>query len=85
VFVSILLLTTTVAGECIAAVVVVAGKGSPQNFYNLVFPPGKSQGACYYKRTVEALQDAGIKLRRRTGGGMTLERWVNFVHYASGL
>jgi len=52
-----------------------------QNFDNSVFPPGESQGACYYERTAEALRDAAVKLRGRTGGGMTLERWVNFVHY----
>jgi len=54
-----------------------------QDFYNSVFPPGESQGACYYERTAEALRDAVIKLRGRTGGGMTLERWVNFVHYGA--
>jgi hypothetical protein len=54
-----------------------------QNFYNSVFPPGESQGACYYERTAEALRDAVINLRGRTGEGMGLERWVNFVHYGA--
>jgi len=59
------------------------GRHLAQDFYNSVFPPGESQGACYYERTAEALRDAVIKLRGRTGGGMTLERWVNFVHYGA--
>jgi len=54
-----------------------------QNFYESVFSVEESQGACYYERTAEALRDAVIKLRGRTGGGMTLERWVNFVHYGA--
>jgi len=54
-----------------------------QNFYESVFSVGESQGACYYERTAEALRDAVITLRGRTGGGMTLERWVNFVHYGA--
>jgi len=55
------------------------GRRLAQNFYNSVFLPGESQGACYYERTAEALRDTVIKLRRRT----TLERWVNFVHYGA--
>ena len=54
-----------------------------QNFYNSIFPAGEGQGACYYERTAEALRDAVIKLRGRTGEGMSLERWVNFVHYGA--
>jgi len=54
-----------------------------QNFYESVFSVEESQGVCYYERTAEALRDAVIKLRGRTGGGMTLERWVNFVHYGA--
>jgi len=54
-----------------------------QNFYESVFSVGESQGVCYYERTAGALRDAVIKLRGRTGGGMTLERWVNFVHYGA--
>ena len=54
-----------------------------RNFYNSVFPPEESQGACYYERTAEALRDAVIKLRERAGPEMTLERWVNFVHYGA--
>jgi len=55
-----------------------------QNFYNSVFPPGESQGACYYERTAEALRDAVINLRGRMAGEEgSLERWVNFVHYGA--
>jgi len=54
-----------------------------QNFYKSVFSVGESQGVCYYERTAEALRDAVITLRGRMGGGMTLERWVNFVHYGA--
>jgi CHAT domain-containing protein len=54
-----------------------------QNFYNSVFPPGESEGACYYERTAEALRDAVIRLRGRAGEGVSLERWVNFVHYGA--
>jgi len=59
------------------------GRHLAQNFYKSVFSVGESQGVCYYERTAEALRDAVIKLRGRTGGGMTLERWVNFVHYGA--
>jgi len=59
------------------------GQHLAQNFYKSVFPTGESQGVCYYERTAEALRDAVINLRRRKGTGMTLERWVNFVHYGA--
>ena len=60
------------------------GRRLAQNFYNSVFPLGESQeGTRYYERTAEALRDAVIVLRERTGAGMTLERWVNFVHYGA--
>ena len=35
----------------------------------------------YHARSAKALQDAVRKLRRRNG--VTLERWVNFVHYGA--
>jgi len=54
------------------------------NFYDSVFPPGESQGACYYERTAEALRDAVINLRGRIAVEEgSLERWVNFVHYGA--
>jgi len=59
------------------------GRDLAKNFYKSVFSPAESQGVLYYERTAEALRDAVIKLRRRRGRGMTLERWVNFVHYGA--
>ena len=59
------------------------GRDLAKNFYKSVFSPAESQGVRYYERTAEALRDAVIKLRRRRGRGMTLERWVNFVHYGA--
>jgi CHAT domain-containing protein len=54
------------------------------NFYKSVFSvPAGRKGVSYYERTAEALRDAVVKLRRRKGIGMTLERWVNFVHYGA--
>ena len=59
------------------------GRDLAKNFYESVFSPAESRGVCYHERTAEALRDAVIKLRRMRGGGMTLERWVNFVHYGA--
>jgi CHAT domain-containing protein len=50
------------------------------NFYKRVFS-SRRQGARYYERTAEALRDAVKILRGRKS--MTLERWVNFVHYGA--
>jgi hypothetical protein len=49
------------------------------NFYKSLFS-SRDQDA-YYERSARALQDATRKLRRKEG--MTLERWVNFVHYGA--
>jgi hypothetical protein len=38
-------------------------------------------GVPYYERSAQALQIAVQKLRKKRG--MTLERWVNFVHYGA--
>jgi len=59
------------------------GRDLAKNFYKSVFSPAEDQGVRYYERTAEALRDAVIKLRRRGGRGMALERWVNFVHYGA--
>jgi CHAT domain-containing protein len=56
------------------------GRDLARHFYQSVFSDGL-QGAPYYKRTAEALRDAVKALRRK--GAMTLERWVNFVHYGA--
>ena len=52
------------------------------DFYTSVFS-GNESGVCHYERTAEALRDAVVKLRGKKGIRMTLERWVNFVHYGA--
>ena len=54
-----------------------------KNFYKSVFSPAESLGVHYHERTAEALCDAVTKLRRSRGRGMTLERWVDFMHYGA--
>ena len=51
-----------------------------KSFYESVFSD-KWQGVPYYERTAEALRDAARDLRKK--GNMTLERWVNYVHYGA--
>ena len=52
------------------------------NFYSSVFSnTSRWQGMAYYERTAEALRDSVKVLRRKRK--MTLERWVNFVHYGA--
>jgi len=58
----------------------VDGRDLARSFYESVFSE-KRQGGRHCERTAEALRDAVKKLR--TKGGMTLERWVNFVHYGA--
>ena len=55
------------------------GRDLARDFYKSVFSDG-TQGH-YYERTAAALRDAVVRLRRKRG--MTLERWVNFVHYGA--
>ncbi|KAH9955877.1 CHAT domain-containing protein [Russula compacta] len=50
------------------------------SFYKSVFSD-KWKGIPYYERTAEALRDAMRDLRRKKN--MTLERWVNYVHYGA--
>jgi CHAT domain-containing protein len=50
------------------------------SFYKSVFSD-KWQGMPYYERTAEALRDSVRRLRKNRR--MTLERWVNFVHYGA--
>ena len=63
------------------------GQDMAKNFYNRVFSD-KKQGR-YYEGTAEALRDAVICLRekkqkkQKRETSMTLERWVNFVHYGA--
>ena len=50
------------------------------HFYRSVFS-NRWEGVPYYERTAEALRDAVRNLRRK--GKMSLERWVNYVHYGA--
>ncbi|KAH9170833.1 CHAT domain-containing protein [Lactarius sanguifluus] len=58
------------------------GQVVAKHFYKSMFPR-KEQGepVPYYKRSAGALRDAVKKLRKKRG--VTLERWVNFVHYGA--
>ena len=58
------------------------GPDVAKHFYRSIFPK-KEQGELipYYKRSAGALRDAVKKLRKKRG--ITLERWVNFVHYGA--
>jgi hypothetical protein len=58
------------------------GRDLAGNFYKSLFS-GRREGMHYYERTAEALRDAVVKLRRKKGRGMSLERWVNYVHYGA--
>jgi CHAT domain-containing protein len=62
------------------AVADIDGPDLARSFYKSAFSD-KWQGIPYYERTAGALQDSVRKLRRKRG--MTLERWVNFVHYGA--
>jgi hypothetical protein len=51
-----------------------------KHFYQSMFPKSEQgEPVPYYKRSAGALRDAVKKLRKKRG--ITLERWVNFVHY----
>ncbi|KAH9034023.1 CHAT domain-containing protein [Lactarius deliciosus] len=51
-------------------------------FYKVLFFTSKrEEGIPYHERSAKALQFAVKKLRRKRG--ITLERWVNFVHYGA--
>ncbi|KAI9436314.1 CHAT domain-containing protein [Lactarius indigo] len=58
------------------------GADLSKHFYKYVFSesPGR-RGVPHYERSARALQFAVKKLRRKRG--MTLERWVNFVHFGA--
>ncbi|KAH8986010.1 CHAT domain-containing protein [Lactarius akahatsu] len=56
------------------------GRDLAKNFYKSMFS-GREQGVPHYERSARALRDAARKLRRKEG--ITLERWVNFVHYGA--
>ena len=53
-----------------------------KNFYKVMFSNSKrDRGLPYHERSAKALQSAVKKLRKKKR--MTLERWVNFVHYGA--
>ncbi len=56
------------------------GRDLAKTFYKSLFS-SEEPGVPYYERTAEALRDATRKLREKRG--ISLERWVNFVHYGS--
>ncbi|KAH9053737.1 CHAT domain-containing protein [Lactarius vividus] len=56
------------------------GRELTKYFYKSMLS-GKKTEVPYYERSAKALRDAAKKLRRKRG--ITLERWVNFVHYGA--
>ena len=56
------------------------GTDLAKSFYKSLFSTQDSS-VPYYERSAEALRDATQKLRGKRG--ITLERWVNFVHYGA--
>ncbi|KAI0294715.1 CHAT domain-containing protein [Multifurca ochricompacta] len=56
------------------------GREIAENFYKSMFSRN-GEGVPYHLRSAKALRDATRKMRRKKG--MTLERWVNFVHYGA--
>ena len=60
----------------------VDGPDLARHFYRSMFAKRKKlDGVPYYERSAEALRDAVQKLRRKKR--ISLERWVNFVHYGA--
>jgi CHAT domain-containing protein len=55
------------------------GRDLAKHFYKALF--SGSSGMPYHERSAKALRFAVKKLRRKRG--VTLERWVNFVHYGA--
>jgi CHAT domain-containing protein len=55
------------------------GRDLAKYFYKELF--SDSRGSPYHKRSAKALRFAVQKLRKKRG--ITLERWVNFVHYGA--
>ncbi|KAI9435659.1 CHAT domain-containing protein [Lactarius psammicola] len=58
------------------------GRDLAEHFYKALFSTSRRvQGVPYYERSAKALRVAVQKLRRKKR--ITLERWVNFVHYGA--
>ncbi|KAF8265309.1 CHAT domain-containing protein [Lactarius quietus] len=56
------------------------GQDLAKHFYRSMFS-GRERALPYYERSAKALRDAVRKLRRKKR--ISLERWVNFVHYGA--
>jgi CHAT domain-containing protein len=56
------------------------GRDLAKSFYRSLFS-SRETSVPYYERSAEALRDATQKLEGKRG--ITLERWVNFVHYGA--
>ena len=56
------------------------GRDLAESFYKSLLS-GRGADVPYYERSARALRDATRKLRKKRG--ITLERWVNFVHYGA--
>ena len=56
------------------------GRDLAKTFYKSLFS-SENTSVPYYERSAEALRDATQKLREKRG--ISLERWVNFVHYGA--
>ena len=58
------------------------GQDLAKNFYKALFTNSRrEQGTPYHERSAYALRFAVKKLRKKRR--ITLERWVNFVHYGA--
>ncbi|KAH9059790.1 CHAT domain-containing protein [Lactarius vividus] len=57
------------------------GRDLAKGFYKSLLSGDQDTSAPYYERSARALRDATQKLRKKRG--ITLERWVNFVHYGA--
>jgi CHAT domain-containing protein len=57
------------------------GADLSKHFYRSIFSERKGRKRPYYERSAKALQFAVMKLRKKRR--ITLERWVNFVHYGA--
>jgi CHAT domain-containing protein len=58
------------------------GQDLAEHFYKVLFSNSRREkGVPYYERSAKALRFAVKKLRRKKR--ITLERWVNFVHYGA--
>ena len=60
----------------------VDGRDLAENFYKALFSNSRrDQGIPYHERSAKALRFAVKKLRKKRR--ISLERWVNFVHYGA--